>query len=1102
MSGASAGDGAAREPWPDLLSAVVEQSTQGVAVTDLGGHLQFVNRAFARMHGYEPEELIGRHLSVFHCPEQIPAVEAANRALREQGEFAGEVWHTRRDGTAFPARMYNCLLRDSDGRPVGMIGTAVDVSELKRVEDALRESEERFRKIFDESPLGMGLVGLDRRFVRVNQALCRLLGYSAAELTSLSLADVIPPDDWAAIQAPDAQMFDGHLGGFQRELRHHRKDGTVLWVHLTVTLIRGEDGRPHYGLGMVEDITDRRHADEERRLHHERLEELVTQRTAELARVAADLERELAERCRTEEALRDSDERFRQLAENIREMFWLSDIRGEKALYVSPAFESIWGRPVAEAYANPMIWMEGIHPDDVERVLADQARQREGMATTHEYRLRRPDGSLCWIRSRAFPIRNADGRVYRVAGIAEDVTERKQTEALLDLQRDLGLALGNATDLPAALNALLEAGLRIGIFDCGGAYVVDATDQSLRLVRSAGLSPAYTQRVARLEPDSAVGRVLLSAAPTYGVAAELFPELADPLRAEAVPVVAIVPVLHEGRPVAALALGTDHADVLPVSVRTTLEAIASQAAGTIARLAAQEALRASEERFRAVVTASKDAMIAVDRRGHITLFNPAAEQLFGRRGREMLGQPLDELLPPAYRRRHQEYVHSFFTQGGTRGVIGRPTELPALRRDGTIVPVELSLSAGHQGDEPFVLAVLRDISERRRAEAALHEAQERLELALKGAELGLWDWNVATGYVVYNERWAEMLGYRLDELEPRYSTWERLVHPDDKPRVLKELNDHLAGRSAFYATEHRLRCKDGEYKWILASGQVVQRDADGRPLRATGTHLDITARKQTEELTRQHREQLAHVARVSTIGEMASGLAHELAQPLSAILYYAKGCAARLEAGEWSAAQTVETLQKVAAQAERAGEFVRRLKAFVRRAQATPQPCDINDIVRAAIGFTAAETRGHEVALRLDLTPDLPPVCVDRIQIEQVILNLVRNGIEALDHTPAGEREVVVRTLAGQDHTVCVTVRDHGSGVAEAAAPHLFEPFFSTKPGGTGLGLSISRTIIEEMHDGELWFEPGVPRGAVFGFSLPVHEGQGHGNGADGFRRG
>lgn len=1093
MSGVFATDGAA-ERRPQLLSAVVEQSTQGVAVTDLEGRLQFVNRAFAQMHGYEPEELIGRSLSIFHTPEQMAAVDAANRTLRERGEYAGEVWHARRDGAVFPTRMYNCVLRDARGRPIGMVGTAVDISELKRVEENLRASEERFRTIFDESPLGMGLVGADRRFLRANAALCRLLGYSAAELTSLTLADVILPEDWAAIRVSDEQVFTGQASGFRRELRKRRKDGTTVWVDLTVTLIRAPDGGVGYGLGMVQDISERRRSEEERQLHREKLEEEVAERTAELANVAARLERELAERARAEEALRESGERFRQLAENIREMFFLADAEGRQALYVSPAFQAIYGRPVEEAYANSRIWLAGVHPDDAARVAVDEQRQRAGQATEHEYRLRRPDGSWCWVRCRAFPIRDAGGRVYRVAGVVEDITERKQTEELLHVQRELGEALSDAGDLFEAMDRLLDAGLRIGAFDCGAAYVVDESGRRLRLVKQVGLSAQAMLHVERPDADSDIGRVLLAREPVYGPAATLFPSLADLLRTEGVHTVAIVPLWHTARPVAALGLGTHRAEDVPVSVRGTLEGIASRAAGAIARWRAQEALRASEERFRAVVTASKDAMVAVDRHGRITLFNPAAEQLFGRSRLEMLGQPLDALMPEEYREAHRAHVEAYFSQGASRGAIGRTLELPALRRDGAIVPVELSLSAGRQGDEPFVLAVIRDIAQRKQAEAALHEAQERLELALKGADLGLWDWNVSTGEVIFNDRWAEMLGYRLDEIEHHYLTWQRLVHPEDKARVLAELDDHLNGRCPSYAAEHRLRCKDGEYKWVLASGRVVQRDADGRPRRMTGTHLDINARKQAEEVARRHREQLAHVARVSTVGEMASGLAHELAQPLSAILYYAKGCAARLEAGEWSAGQTVETLQKVAAQAERAGEFVRRLKAFVRRAHAQPVPCDLNDIVRAAVGFAAAEARSQEVTVQLDLTPDLPPVCVDRIQIEQVILNLVRNGIEAMDRAPTGDRRLVVRTLAGRDATVSVTVRDCGPGVDAAAAGHLFEPFFTTKPGGTGLGLSISRTIIEDTHDGELWCEPATPHGAIFGFTLPAHVDVRHGS--------
>jgi PAS domain S-box-containing protein len=374
----------------------------------------------------------------------------------------------------------------------------------------------------------------------------------------------------------------------------------------------------------------------------------------------------------------------------------------------------------------------------------------------------------------------------------------------------------------------------------------------------------------------------------------------------------------------------------------------------------------------------------------------------------------------------------------------------------------------------------------------LHATRERLELALRGADLGLWDWNVPTGRVVYDERWVQMLGYAPGELAPTYHTWETRVHPEDLPRVLHALQEHLEGRTPFYEVEHRLRTKTGEWKWILARGQVVLRDRYQGPIRCAGTHLDLSARKRAEEMMRMHQEQLLHASRISLVGEMAAGLAHHMAQPVSAMLYYARGCAAHLEAGTWGIAEARQTLQKIATQAKRGGEFIHRLKAFVRREEPQRLPVDINTLIHDVLDLSSAEAQASHVIVQLELTAGLPAVVVDRVQIEQVLLNLLRNGIDAMDRTPFDARQLVIRTCTDPDERVSVTVEDTGPGVPSGLEQQIFDAFFSTKPAGTGLGLSISRSIIEA-HEGRLWLSRAPGRGAIFGFTLPAEAGDEHG---------
>jgi C4-dicarboxylate-specific signal transduction histidine kinase len=247
-----------------------------------------------------------------------------------------------------------------------------------------------------------------------------------------------------------------------------------------------------------------------------------------------------------------------------------------------------------------------------------------------------------------------------------------------------------------------------------------------------------------------------------------------------------------------------------------------------------------------------------------------------------------------------------------------------------------------------------------------------------------------------------------------------------------------------------------------------------------------------EELrARQHQVDLAHAARLSTLGGMAAGLAHEINQPLSAIVSYASGSARRIRGGDVDPAALLEVVESIADEAVRAGEILRRIREFVHNAEAARARADLNALVREALHFAEVEAHELGVTLRLALAEETLDVEVDAIQLEQVILNLVRNGFEAMDESDGAPRELSIETSARAGGGVELIVRDTGSGLAPGSANRLFEPFFTTKQDGLGLGLPISRSIVE-MYGGQLWASPNTPRGVAFHVVLPAARGTRH----------
>jgi len=258
----------------------------------------------------------------------------------------------------------------------------------------------------------------------------------------------------------------------------------------------------------------------------------------------------------------------------------------------------------------------------------------------------------------------------------------------------------------------------------------------------------------------------------------------------------------------------------------------------------------SEAQFRGLVDSAPDAMVVSDESGRIILVNAQAEALFGYRRAELLGRPVEMLLPERFRAAHGEQRLAY-AGAPRRRPMGGGQEFYALRKDGSEIPVEIGLSPLETEHGTVVVSTVRDVSERLRQVEALRASEQRWQFALEGAGDGLWDWNLVTNEVFFSRQWKRMLGYDEGDVAASLDEWDRRVHPDDKPGAYADIQRHVRGETPMYQNEHRLRCKDGSYRWILDRGLIVSRDADGKPLRMIGTHTDITERKRAEQTIRE-----------------------------------------------------------------------------------------------------------------------------------------------------------------------------------------------------------------------------------------------------------
>ncbi len=495
------------------------------------------------------------------------------------------------------------------------------------------------------------------------------------------------------------------------------------------------------------------------------------------------------------------------------------------------------------------------------------------------------------------------------------------------------------------------------------------------------------------------------------------------------------------------------------------------------------------------------------------------------------------------------------------------------------------------------------------AEALFHE-RERLAAIINGTNIGTWEWNIQTGETIFNNRWAEIIGYTLDELAPvSIETWMKFAHPDDLQLSGELLERHFRGDLDYYECESRMKHKSGDWVWVLDRGKVASWTEDGKPLLMFGTHLDLTARKQAEEVLRQseelhrttlqtamdgfwmadtqgrllevnetysrmsgysleelramcipdlevvetatdtadhmqklmaqgedrfetrhrrkdgsifpieisvqyhpigggrmvaflrditenklteqtlrrQREELSHVGRLATVGEFAASIAHEIHQPLTAILNNAQAAQRFLSAEIPEIAEVQEAIQDIIADDRRAAEVIRHLRLFLKREEADRTLLDINSIIGEVLTMLHGELQDRNVLVTPDLNPGLPHVQGGRIELQQVLMNLILNGCDAMIGVDGKQRRIRIKTSVTEPDSITIAVQDSGTGLADNAIDRVFEHFYTTKRDGLGIGLPISRSIIAA-HGGRIWAANNPDGGATFYFTLPITE--------------
>jgi len=762
----------------------------------------------------------------------------------------------------------------------------------------------------------------------------------------------------------------------------------------------------------------------------------------------SELDRRVAERTRE---LAEANEELQLQLEQLRHIpvaAWTLKADGTPH-WVNQGWLEFAGQTLDFVRSHPEAWMTAVHPDD--RKFAEGAFW-EGVSQGQDFEMetrdrRAQDGTYRWHLHRAVALRDAEGKVLKFVGTSTDIDERKRAEEELR---------ASETNLRAIVD-------RIPGLVC----TMDATGDIQQLNRPL------------LDYFGKTPEELKNWRMTDAVHPDDLPEV---VKAWTHSVTTGIPYSVEHR--------CRRADGVYRWFQIRASAV-RDADGTVSgwyvlltdihdRKRAEEQLRASEKNLIQIINTIPTTAWSTRPDGYCDFLSDRWLDYAGFTYEQAVGWNWAAAIHPDDAEGLREYWQSRLASG-----MPVDTEARIRRFDGAYrwFLFRANPFRDESGNIVKWYGTNVDIEDRKQADEALRASERNLIQIINTLPVLAWSTFPDGSVDFLNKRWLDFTGLSAEQAAGW--GWTVAVHPEDAKGLGEAWQGALASGIGV-DVEARLRRFDGQYRWFLFRGDPLF-DELGNVIRWYGTNTDIDDRRQAEEQLRNTQAELARVMRIMTMGQLTASIAHEVSQPLSGIITNASTCIRMLKSNPPNIAGARETAQRTIRDGNRASEVIARLRALFSKKQIDAEPLDLNEATREVIALLAGELRQNRVILKHEFSDRLPAVHGDRVQLQQVIVNLLRNGLDAMIAANDRPRQLLVRTGMEGDH-VTVSVQDSGVGFSREISERLFEPFFTTKREGMGIGLSVSRSIVEA-HHGKLWATRNDGPGATFAFSIPQDGG-------------
>jgi PAS domain S-box-containing protein len=911
------------------------------------------------------------------------------------------------------------------------------------------------RWIYDTAPIGLAFLSPDCRYLQINQRLTDICGISVEDHLGHTVREMVPKLAGQVEQLVQSIVANGEpVTGI--EVSGQRADGVGAdrcWLTNWYPL-KGPGGRV---LGV---------------------------------NVAAE---EITERKRAQAAVMASEQRYRALVRATSSLVWTATADGQ--FIESPEWCAFTGQSLDEAHGSR--WLNAVHPYDRDQARNAWRRSVDKQSPFEvEYRIRRRDGVYVWHQVRGNAVLESDGSVREWVGICVDIDDRKQAaeqrealnrsvEQALDLLVSVSAAASSALTTSALASASLERICGAQRWQFGQVWYPDSSTGRLTCSAAAAWNAADFAEFRRVSAgteidhgDDLPGRVWDVRSATWfediGFAGfrRLRPALKTGLKSALV-----FPVILGDE---VLAVFECYSNVPRRPDRTTLEAVdqLGRILGDIwVRKRSEAALRASEQRWRSVFEMSSLGVCLVDQNMKFVATNQALQDMLGYTAAEM------QRLSP---------VDLFFDEDRNSG----HTRLAELRngarknyevvtryrhKDGTPVWVNSFVSTipGSEASPPIYFSTAIDVTARHKAESDLHRTAAYLAEAEKLSHTGFWSRKTKTGELFWSPEEWKIFGIDPATTQTSLNLFLELIHPEDRA-LFEEVSGRAVRDKKPYDISYRAVLLDGTVKHIHTVGNPVL-DESGEVVEFIGVSMDETERIRATAAVQEAQAELARVARLTTMGELTASIAHEINQPLAAVVANGNAALRWLDRGTPDLAEAKDALQGVIDEGNRASEVIGRIRAFLRNRKPDYVATDINEAIREVLALTMNTLRARNVLVQTSL----PSVLGDRVQLQQVVMNLVINGADAMNSVTDRSRILRIGSQVDGKDNVLVTVEDSGEGIDETIRHRVFDPLFTTKSTGMGMGLPICRGIVMA-HGGRLWASSGTPYGTEFRFTVPI----------------